>query len=110
MLSSSYLFPEEKKMIQFEVRHWCTNTEDGVGVGNIFYGDKGVMLIKGYHTYEVYFGQKREPGPKRQESASHYANFIKAVRAAARRLTSTAPSSRRTWLPGWPISATSPTA
>jgi hypothetical protein len=68
-------------MIQFEVRHWCTNTEDGVGVGNIFYGEDGVMLIKGYHTYEVYFGQKREPGPKRMEEGDHYANFIKAVRS-----------------------------
>ncbi len=81
VLSSSYLFPAEKKMIQFEVRHWCTNTEDGVGVGNIFYGEKGVMLVKGYHTYEVYFGQKREPGPKRKEEGDHYANFIKAVRS-----------------------------
>jgi predicted dehydrogenase len=81
VLSSSYLFPDEKKMIQFEVRHWCTNTEDGVGVGNIFYGEDGVMLIKGYHTYEVYFGQNREPGPKRMEEGDHYANFIKAVRS-----------------------------
>ena len=32
VLTSTYLYPEEKKMIQFEVRHWCTNTEDGVGV------------------------------------------------------------------------------
>jgi predicted dehydrogenase len=81
VLSSSYLYPDEKKMIQFEVRHWCTNTEDGVGVGNIFYGEKGVMLIKGYHTYEVYFGRNREPGPKRKEEGDHYANFIKAVRS-----------------------------
>jgi predicted dehydrogenase len=81
VLTSSYLYPEEKKMIQFEVRHWCTNTEDGVGVGNIFYGSEGVMLIKGYDTYEIYYGQKREPGPKRKAGGNHYANFIKAVRS-----------------------------
>jgi predicted dehydrogenase len=81
VLTSTYLYPEEKKMIQFEVRHWCTNTEDGVGVGNIFYGSEGVMLIKGYDTYEIYYGQKREPGPKRKAGGNHYANFIKAVQS-----------------------------
>ena len=81
VLTSAYYYPEENKMIEFEVRPWCTNTEDGITVGNIFYGDKGVMLIKGYHTYEVYFGRKREPGPKRKEEGNHYANFIKAVRS-----------------------------
>jgi len=25
VLTSSYLYPAQKKMIQFEVRHWCTN-------------------------------------------------------------------------------------
>ncbi|TFG98849.1 MAG: gfo/Idh/MocA family oxidoreductase, partial [Calditrichales bacterium] len=44
VLTSTYLYPKEKKMIQFEVRHWNTNYEDGVKVGNIFYGDKGYML------------------------------------------------------------------
>jgi predicted dehydrogenase len=81
VLTSTYLYPAEKKMIQFEVRHWCTNTEDGVGVGNIFYGSEGVMLVKGYDTYEIYYGQKREPGPKRKGGGSHYANFIKAVQS-----------------------------
>jgi predicted dehydrogenase len=79
--TSTYLYPEEKKMIQFEVRHWCTNMEDGVGVGNIFYGSEGVMLIKGYDTYEIYMGQKREPGPKRKAGGNHYANWIKAVQS-----------------------------
>jgi len=34
--TSVYHYPAEKKIIQFEVRHWCTNLEDGAGVGNIF--------------------------------------------------------------------------
>ena len=36
--TSIYHYPKEKKIIQFEVRNWCTNLEDGAGVGNIFYG------------------------------------------------------------------------
>ncbi|MCZ2079085.1 MAG: Gfo/Idh/MocA family oxidoreductase [Bryobacterales bacterium] len=81
ILSSVYHYPEEKKIIQFEVRHWCTNEEHGVGVGNIFYGSEGYMLIRGYNTYEVYLGQKREKGPSGKSGGDHYANFIKAVRS-----------------------------
>lgn len=84
VLTTCYLYPEQNKMIQFEVRHWNTNTEDGVSVGNIFYGSEGVMLIKGYSTYETLMGQKREPGPKGKDGdpvAAHFDNFIAAVRA-----------------------------
>ncbi|MBN1996972.1 Gfo/Idh/MocA family oxidoreductase [candidate division KSB1 bacterium] len=80
VLSSSYLYPEEGKMIQFEVRHWCTNSEDGASVGNIFYGKDGYMVIKGYDTYETYLGRKKESGPKGRAGGDHYANFIDAVR------------------------------
>jgi predicted dehydrogenase len=79
ILTSTYMYPDEKKMIQFEVRHWCTNLEDGVGVGNIFYGSEGILLVRNYDAYEIYFGEKREPGPKRKAGGDHYANFIKAV-------------------------------
>ncbi|WP_236974260.1 Gfo/Idh/MocA family protein [Membranihabitans maritimus] len=79
--TSIYHYPEEKKMIQFEVRNWCTNLEDGAGVGNIFYGDKGYMVIKGYETYETYLGREREPGKSGKEGGDHYLNFIEAVRA-----------------------------
>ena len=81
VLCSSYLYPEQKKMIEFEVRHWCTNQEHGVGVGNIFYGTEGYMLIRGYEEYEVFLGDKREPGPRRKAGGDHYANFLKAVRS-----------------------------
>jgi predicted dehydrogenase len=83
LLSSTYLFPEDKKIIEFEVRPWCTNADDGVEVGNIFYGSEGYMVIRKYDTYEVYLGQKREKGPRRTEGGDqfHYANFLKAVRS-----------------------------
>ena len=80
VLSSSYLYPKEGKMIEFEVRPWCTNLEDGAGVGNIFYGSEGYMVIYGYGKYATFLGQNREPGPTREEEGDHYANFVEAVR------------------------------
>ncbi len=78
-LTSTYLYPGQKKMIQFEVRPWCTNREDGAEVGNIFYGSEGYMVVKDYDSYETYLGQKREKGPARKAGGDHFANFIKAV-------------------------------
>ncbi len=81
LLSSIYNYPEENKIIQFEVRPWYTNAEDGSSVGNIFYGDKGYMVIKGYDSYETYLGDDKTPGQKRKEGGDHFKNFIDAVRA-----------------------------
>lgn len=84
ILTSVYHYPKEKKIIQFEVRNWCTNLEDGAGVGNIFYGDKGYLVVKGYDTYETYLGEKKEKGPSRSERGEltlHFQNWIEAIRA-----------------------------
>ncbi|MBM3335484.1 Gfo/Idh/MocA family oxidoreductase [Candidatus Sumerlaeota bacterium] len=83
ILTSAYYYPEENRMIEFEVRHWCTNLEDGAGVGNIFYGSEGYMVIKGYNSYETYLGEKRKPGPANKDSGEmelHMANWIEAIR------------------------------
>jgi len=82
--TSIYHYPKQKKIIQFEVRNWNTNLEDGAGVGNIFYGEKGYMVIKGYGTYETYLGEKREKGPSRSETGElglHFMNWFDAIRA-----------------------------
>jgi len=81
VLTTLYHYPEQKKLIQFEVRHWCTNTEDGATVGNIFYGTEGYLVVKGYSEYEILFGKNRDPGPKNNAGGDHYANFIAAMRA-----------------------------
>jgi len=94
VLTSVYHYPEENKIIQFEVRPWCTNTEQGATVGNIFYGEKGILVINGYSSYETFLGRDREPGKsgndgEREASGmdrgaggtdGHFANFIEAVR------------------------------
>ncbi|SHF00800.1 Predicted dehydrogenase [Mariniphaga anaerophila] len=82
--TSVYHYPKQKKIIQFEVRNWCTNLEDGAGVGNIFYGDKGYLVVKGYGTYATYLGKDREPGPSRSEDGEltlHFENWFDAIRA-----------------------------
>ena len=81
ILTSCFLYPEENKTIEVSVRHWCTNTEQGVDVGNIFYGSEGVLVIKGYESYATYLGENREPGPSRKQGGDHYANFIDVVRS-----------------------------
>lgn len=81
VLSTTYNYPKQGKVIQMEVRPWMTNKEDGVEVGNIFYGDKGYMVINGYNDYKTYLGKNREPGPARNAGGDHYKNFVEAVRA-----------------------------
>ncbi len=94
VLTSVYNYPEENKIIQFEVRPWCTNDEQGTTVGNIFYGDKGILVVDGYNKYKTYLGQNREPGKSGDDGENagtgmdrgdggtdgHFANFIEAVR------------------------------
>jgi predicted dehydrogenase len=81
VLSSTYIYPREKKIIEFEVRPWITNGENGVEVGNIFYGSEGVLIVNGYDKYETFLGRKKEPGPSNKAGGDHYLNFIEAVRA-----------------------------
>ena len=81
VLTALCAYPEQGKMIEIAVRHWCTPEEQGVGVGNIFLGSDGYMLIRHYTAYETYLGQKREPGPRAKAEGNHYANFLAAVRS-----------------------------
>jgi predicted dehydrogenase len=80
VLSSQYVYPKEKKMIEFEVRPWITNLENGAGVGNIFYGTDGYLVVYNYDRYESFIGKDKKPGPSKKEGGDHYLNFIEAVR------------------------------
>jgi predicted dehydrogenase len=81
VLSSTFHYPKEKKIIEFEVRPWITNTENGADVGNIFYGSKGYLIVYNYDRYESFLGKKKEPGPGNKAGGDHYLNFIEAVRS-----------------------------
>ncbi|MEX2263312.1 MAG: Gfo/Idh/MocA family oxidoreductase [Bryobacteraceae bacterium] len=85
----TYEFNEggRKRFMVFEVRHWMSNHEAGIGdgdgsntVGNIFYGSKGYLAIDGA-GYKTYLGKSQEPGPSRSGGGDHFANFLSAVRS-----------------------------
>jgi predicted dehydrogenase len=78
---TSFSYPEEKKLLVFEVRHWMTNDEAGATIGVIFYGSEGYMVVPSYDEYRVFLGRDRKPGPARKAGGDHFANFIAAVRA-----------------------------
>ncbi len=98
-LNIAYEFNDggKKRMMVFEVRHWYSNHEGGIGesksfgdlntVGNLFYGSKGYLAIDGYTKYQTWLGQPKngkpnlEPGPTKNEGGNNWANFIQAVKA-----------------------------
>jgi hypothetical protein len=82
------------KILQFEVRGLYTNAEEGITIGNLFYGTKGWLHLNG-STWKTYFGRKNEPGPGSDTAEAsadpanltgaggdnHYENFIAALRS-----------------------------
>ncbi|MCP5116266.1 MAG: gfo/Idh/MocA family oxidoreductase, partial [bacterium] len=86
------------KILQFEVRGLYTNAEDGIKIGNLFYGTKGWMHLGVNTKWKTYFGRKNEPGPSNETAeegtdpmnlagaggGSHFGNFIAALRSNKR--------------------------
>ncbi len=79
------------KMMTFDVRHWYSNHEAGIGgeragntIGNTFYGANGYLVIDGYNKYYTFIGRDQKPGPTRNERDRHFENFIAAVRSRKR--------------------------
>ncbi len=106
-LMALYEFPnpqgagDKKKILQFEVRHWITNSKQILSdrseahdymvsaddtVGNLFYGSKGFMA-KHVNEWQVYLGKEREPGPKSGGLGNHYQAYIDAIRAGDQKLS-----------------------
>jgi len=81
----------KKKMMNFEVRHWMTNHEAGIGprpadntIGNQFYGSKGYLVIDNYNKYYSFMGRDQTPGPSGNQRDTHFANFVEGVRSRKR--------------------------
>ena len=92
-ITASYEFNVggKAKMMTFEVRHWYSHHEAGIGgekagntIGNTFYGSKGYLVIDGYNKYYSYMGRDQQPGPARTERDKHFQNFIDGVRSRQR--------------------------
>ena len=91
----------KKKLLVFEVRHWISNNEAGIGersdpqagaaagpaqtVGNIWYGSKGYMAT-GRGGWQTFMGPEQAPGPKSEAGAGvgGFVNFIDVVRSRKR--------------------------
>ena len=96
----------KRALLEFEVRHWISNHEAGIGqrrdasaasaetahgglgpkegtynsVGNIFYGSKGYLAIDNVSGYKSWLGQEQQPGPSAPETKeNHFENFIECV-------------------------------
>jgi predicted dehydrogenase len=102
-LVATYEFDEggKKKLLVFEVRHWITNNEAGIGersdaqagaaagqpqtVGNIWYGSKGYMATD-RTAWQTFMGQEQAPGPKSEAGAGigGFVNFIDVMRSRKR--------------------------
>jgi predicted dehydrogenase len=89
-LNAAFEFQDngKKKMLVFEVRHWISNHEAGIGegantVGAVFYGSKGLMTVwdEDHGRYQTFLGKEQAPGPSGQDRGDNWANFIKAVRS-----------------------------
>lgn len=87
-LVTIYEYPDEKKMLVFETRHWITNQEgfgagDSNAVGVTFYGSEGYMQVY-YFGYKTFLGKKREAGPTATAPSNEYERFIAGVRSRDR--------------------------
>ena len=75
------------KTLQFEVRHWITNHEGGIGsgpdntVGVIFYGSEGYLVVDGYASWHAVLGRERKPAASANVEGDHFKNFVDAVRS-----------------------------
>jgi predicted dehydrogenase len=103
MLNCAFEFdlPDGKrKVMEFEVRHWITNDEAGIGrgdlvaskhrffghhnaIGNIFYGSKGYLATgdEDADSYKTWLGKGEKSGPHGHGGGDHFANFIDCVRS-----------------------------
>ena len=99
VLTASYEFNDggKKKMLEFEVRHWISNHEAGIGspnlnrgradvntVGDVFYGRNGYLAI-GRGGFQTFLGKEQAPGPgPTRQQKDLFVNFIEVMRSRKR--------------------------
>ena len=93
--AAEMIYPDGR-MIEFEVRGLATNAEDGIMIGNLFFGTKGWLHLDG-DEWQSYFGRKNEPGPgsKTADEGIFPIPWARPSRAATTP-TSSVPSGRTT--------------
>ena len=83
-----------KKTLVFDLRHWITNEEAGIGanpaqpggniLGDMFYGCKGYVALNEEETnYRSYLGKERRRGPARAQSNGAFDDLLYRVRRRA---------------------------
>ncbi len=85
---STFKYPDENKMLVFEVRHWMTpnpmyEKAGGNVVGVMFLGSKGYMQTTA-NGYRTYLGKDRKLGKHAEggnHQLAHFQNFINAMRS-----------------------------
>ena len=94
-LTCSFEFDQpggRRQIIEFDVRHWITNNEAGIGrrvlrgrnaIGNIFYGSNGYLAAgdEDAFSYESWLGPDENEGPRGKSGHDHFSNFISCVRS-----------------------------
>jgi predicted dehydrogenase len=88
MASLEFIVDGKPKLMTFDVRHWYSNSEAGIGggkpgntIGNTFYGSKGYLVIDNYNKYYSFMGREQTPGPARTERDTHFENWIQGLRS-----------------------------
>ncbi len=71
-------FRYKDALLEFEVRGLPTNPEQGIRVGNLFYGPEGYLALDG-DRWSTFLGPKGEPGPTGRGGGDHFGNFVDAV-------------------------------
>ncbi|NQT17073.1 MAG: Gfo/Idh/MocA family oxidoreductase [Planctomycetes bacterium] len=84
----TFEYPERRKRLVFETRHWTPDSQGRppgtFGVAGVtFHGSEGTMQVD-HFGYRTFWGPNREPGPAASAGANEYERFVAGVRSRNR--------------------------
>ncbi len=82
--TQTVVFEYDDKTLVYEMRIWTPYAEHGVDNGNVFYGEKGYMILHRSRQWQVYWQNgKKGPSsqPKNDRGRDHREDFIDCVRS-----------------------------